>query len=455
MKQLYQDTREVVQLPSPDVRCLPDAIIIDRMTVRDPMVVDYYTAMAVDRRPLIAQDAFTIGTRALAAAGGSATMAALNDHLESAVRNAAQALTTLPAVINEQIGAVCQRYLGENGEFVEHLGKDLQSVGAILQPDGKIVTDMRDTIVAENRRRITDALAPLAQALNVNDADGPMGLVHRALQHVITGQAELRELVHSTVRLQAQRDLSIQKGYDLEEFINVCLGQLTGQLGDELENCSCTAGIVPGSKEGDFVCVIDPRLTRGRDARIGLEAKNRKSDTVMGLCRLLDSVKENRGTLVAIGVLTNPKVVTRPIALYGADKIIVHLPGFGSEADLEHQRLLLETAYYIARLMAAACINAVPTEFLDVSFMNDHLDRLDGALGQFKTLARNLTAIELAVRKTRECGDSVRDCLKDIAAELRLALAQYTERLVRETSHDLADCNTKSITDQTSGGHCT
>ena len=92
---------------------------------------------------------------------------------------------------------------------MRNLGKDLASVGAVLGADGHIVAAMRDAIAVDVRRRVTEALAPIAQALNVNDASGPLGLMQRTLQEVKLGQGEIRELVNGAIRLQTQRGVSV------------------------------------------------------------------------------------------------------------------------------------------------------------------------------------------------------------------------------------------------------
>jgi len=214
--------------------------------------------------------------------------------------------------------------------------------------------------------------------------------------------------------------VSIHKGYDLENFVSASLGALASHIGDRFEGCSLVPGLIPNNKAGDFVSVVDPSLTHGHETRIAIEAKNRKSDTVTSLCRLLDTVKENRGARIAIGILANPTVATRPISMYGPDKIIVHLEAFGAAgADEENYRTLLEMAYYIARLQAAALVDAALDSSFDPAFISECLDRIEAAVSNFKTLNCNLTAIETAVEKTRNTADAMRDGIKEIANDLK------------------------------------
>ena len=420
MTQLNTNAPDVSVLMRPEVRCLPDAVVIEHIIVRDRTVVDYFATAPEDRRTALAADAFVLGTRALASAAGSATMAALNDHLESAVRSAAQNLALIPGSVSQQIEGICKQYLGEGGVFPGQIGKDLQAIEAALGPNGNTLAEIRNALAAEVTRRVSEAMAPVIQALNVNDEGGPLGLINRNLQGLMSGQVELREQIGGAVRLHAQRDVSIHKGYDLENFVSASLGALASHIGDRFEDCSLVPGLIPNNKAGDFVSVIDPRLTHGTETRIAVEAKNRKSDTVTSLCRLLDTVKENRGARIVIGILANPTITTRPISMYGPDKIIVHLEAFGAAGtDEENYRTLLEMAYYIARLQAAALVDAALDSSFDPAFISECLDRIEAAVANFKTLNCNLTAIETAVEKTRNTADSMRDGIKDIANDLK------------------------------------
>ena len=76
-------------------------------------------------------------------------------------------------------------------------------------------------------------------------------------------------------------------------------------------------------------------------------------------------------------------------------------------------------AYYIARLQAAALVDAALDSSFDPAFISECLDRIEAAVANFKTLNCNLTAIETAVEKTRNTADSMRDGIKDIANDLK------------------------------------
>lgn len=404
--------QELAGLTNPEVRCCGDAVVVDRMVVREPGIFDYYAAMRAERRPAAAHEAFSIGTRALAAAGGSATMAALDERLSDAVGNARQALSALPQAFGDRIEEIWQRYLGERGEF-----------GARLEDD--VLGPMREAISGDVRRRVVDALEPLAASLNVNDPNGPLGLVQRTLQELKSGQAALVQMVNASTQLRAQRETSVAKGYDLERFIETVLGELASRLGDRFENCSTVAGLMRECKEGDFVASLDPQLVHGGDVRVVVEAKNRKTESAASVSRVLKSARENRGAAVGIGVITNPSLSCAPITFSGPETILVHLPGFGApEADAREQTTLLRLAYYVARMQAVALGVAAPGHALDSAVVYAHLDRLAAAVARFGALRRHLTGIESAVEKARGCADLLRDDIDAIAEELRETVAR-------------------------------
>ena len=72
------------------------------------------------------------------------------------------------------------------------------------------------------------------------------------------------------------------------------LGELARGAGDLLDRTGTEAGSVVGSKKGDFVITVDPRLTRGADVRIVVEAKDRTMSP-RSMREELREARENRG----------------------------------------------------------------------------------------------------------------------------------------------------------------
>ncbi|HEY3675969.1 MAG TPA: hypothetical protein VGK84_08235 [Candidatus Tumulicola sp.] len=403
---------EPAQLSSPYVRCQGDAVFVDRMRIGDPAAVDYFSAMSPEKRSSAAQEAFVVGARALAAAGGSATMSALDERLHAAVASASARLSDVPAIIGRHVDGLCEHYFGRDGQLATQLGDSL-----------------RDVVAADVRKRVIDALEPVSRALNVNDATGPLGSIVAALHDVRCGQIELRASIEGAFAAQRQRSVSVHKGYDLEDTIEVYVGEQASRLGDRFENCSRETGALHNCKVGDFVSVVDGSVTRGSDARIVIEAKS-AAVSVKKLCDELDVAMANREAVVGIGVLANPKSGSRPIALYGPARIVVHLPAFGDPScDVEYHRILLEFAYSAARVQAAALVQAGPAESLDAAVVGEHVDRIDAAVRRFSELKRNFTAIESAVRQARQTADSVRGEIEELSCELRATLDHHAARL--------------------------
>ena len=185
---------EPAQLSSPYVRCQSDTVFVDRLRVDDPMTVEYFAAMPAEKRSNAAREAFVLGTRALAAAGGSATMSALDERLNAAVASASARLNDVPVSIGRHVDEVCVRYFGREGRLATQLGESL-----------------REVVAADVRRRVSDALEPVVRALNVNDAAGPLGIIAGALQEVRCGQIQLRASIEGAFAAQRQRSVSVQK----------------------------------------------------------------------------------------------------------------------------------------------------------------------------------------------------------------------------------------------------
>jgi hypothetical protein len=403
---------EPAQLSSPYVRCQSGAVFVDRLRIADPTTVDYFASMPAEKRSTAAQEAFALGARALAAAGGSATMSALDERLHAAVSSASDRLSDVPALIGRHVDSLCQQYFGREGRVATQLAESL-----------------RDVVAADVRKRVLEALEPVSRALNVNEAGGPLGSIVAALRDVRCGQIELRTSIEGAFAAQRQRSVSVHKGYDLEDTIEVVVGEQASRLGDRFENCSRETGALHNCKVGDFVAIVDGSVTRGPDARIVIEAKT-AAVSVKKLCDELDVAIANRGAVVGVGVLANPKSASRPISLYGPSRIVVHLPAFGDPScDVEYHRTLLEFAYSAARVQAAALVQAAPAESLDATLIGEHVDRIDAAVRRFSELKRSFTAIESAVRQARQTADSVRGEIDDLACELRETLERHAARL--------------------------
>lgn len=424
MTATHPEVAQFAPLRTCDVRCLDGHVVVDGLVLHEPTVVDYFAAMEPSHRTEAARRGFELGVRALAAAGGSATMAALDDRLNDAVSNANAALAGAARKAEEQMQALCARYLGESGEFTQRLEKDLNCVDSTLAPDGSVVKQMREAIAGEVRQSVLAALEPVRAALNVNDVDGPLGLMQQNLAQLRAGQLQIGELVQGARRLQAERQRSVHKGYDLEHFIKQILGDSASRLGDRFDDCSLTAGYIPNCKAGDFVSLLDPQFARNGEIAVAIEAKNGQSETVASLCKAVDEAKANRGAVVGIGVVTNPSLTCAPIAFSGPDTIVVHLSGFGNaEADEREHATLLRLAYYTARMQAVALGAAGAGRSLDSAVVEEHLDRLAAAVAKFSLLRRNLTGIESAVEKTRACADLIRSEIDGVAEELRDTLS--------------------------------
>ncbi|HTV91202.1 MAG TPA: hypothetical protein VMG98_00650 [Verrucomicrobiae bacterium] len=429
--QRQSDKGAVSRLKSPEVQFDDQHLTVERLTVTDPTVVDFFRTARPEDRAELARRAFLLGGRALASASGSATMVAISDHLDRIVADAREPIVALPEVIKKQIELVCQTYLGENGTFSGHIDDAVESLGKSFSPQSTEMVKLREAIAADVRKRVVESLKPLADALNINNSDGPLGLLSHNVQQVLTRQTEIKEQVGSALRLQQERALSTKKGFDLEDVVNAVLGDLASTLNDTYEDCSRSSGVVSHSKSGDAVATISEEFAQAADLRIAVEAKNSKSETVAGLVAKLETSVRNRRASVALGILTNPNAQTRPLAIYGRNKIVVHWPRFGlPESDEQHEATLLETAYYMARLLAVALYKDEVTESFDPRVLDGQLEALDKAIDGLRTMAGNLTTIETAVDRARTTFENFRDNIRSICTSIRLTLAEETQRVV-------------------------
>jgi len=151
------------------------------------------------------------------------------------------------------------------------------------------------------------------------------------------GLHERLAAIEAASRARAEeRSRSAAKGGDFEDLLEGILGELARGTGDLLDRTGTEIGAVLGSKKGDFVLTLDPRLTRGADLRVVIEAKDR----VMSPRAMRDELREarqNRGAAIGVAVWTPshaPAGVT-PFVMLGEDVHVVVDPEAPDPSYLE------------------------------------------------------------------------------------------------------------------------
>ena len=184
----------------------------------------------------------------------------------------------------------------------------------------------------------------------------------------------------------AERARSAAKGGDFEDLLEGMLADLARGTGDLLDRTGTEAGAVMKSKKGDFVLTLDPRIARGCDVRVVIEAKDRPM-SMRAMRDELREARENRGAAVALVVFTPAHAPSgvAPFHLVGDDVYCVIDPDDPDAATLE-------AAVRLARLLALASLVEHEVE-VDAAAIGSALTAIREQLEVVRTLKSQLTSI--------------------------------------------------------------
>ena len=188
--------------------------------------------------------------------------------------------------------------------------------------------------------------------------------------------------------------------------------------GDLFERTTSGTGTQLGSKKGDFVLTIDPRVARAAEVRIVVEAKDRPM-SMPGIRRELREARENRGAAGALAIFSAAHAPTgiAPFTILGDDVYCVVDPA-------APDRAVIEAGVRLARLLALASLADREVD-VDAVAIRAALAGIREQLEAIKTLKSQLTSIGNATKSVGAGLDTLRAAIlarvTDAEAELRLA----------------------------------
>jgi hypothetical protein len=205
---------------------------------------------------------------------------------------------------------------------------------------------------------------------------------------------------------------------DFEDLLEALLADVARGAGDLLDRTANETGATIKSKKGDFVLTLDPRLARGTDLRIVVEAKDR----AMSMRAIRDELREardNRGAAVGVVVFTPAHAPSgiAPFTILGEDVYCVVDPD-------APERATLEAAVKLARLLALATIAEHEVD-VDAAAIATALTGIREQLEAIKSLKSQLTSISNATKGVWTGLDTLRSGIlaRVAAAESELAVA--------------------------------
>jgi len=390
--------------PQPGIRVDGDRLVIDRLTVTDPVLAAFLAERDVDERPALVERALRIGLLALQDAGVTVNVDVVKGEFERLLRQAEQ--------VNERAATALEQTLRTN--FADDDGRLPRTLERFLGDRGALRTFVNE-LFDESKRdsaigRIGTLLgtyfdgdaSKLARLLDPTRLGSPM---HQFREEISAGFAQLNDRLTAIEAAAAaravERSRSAAKGADFEDLLEGLLADLARGAGDLLDRTSNDAGATLKSKKGDFVLTIDPRLARGADLRVVVEAKDR-AISMRGIRDELREARENRGAAVGLAIFTPAHAPSgiAPFAIVGDDVYCVVDPD-------EPEPAVLEAAVRLARLLALASLAEREVE-VNAAAIAAALTGIREQLDAIKTLKSQLTSIGNATKAVWQGLDGLR-----------------------------------------------
>jgi hypothetical protein len=347
-----------------------------------------------DDRPALVERALRIGLIALQDAGVSVNVDVVRGEFERVLRQTEQ--------VNERAAVALEETLRTNfadgdGRLPRTLERFLGDRGALRSMVDELFDESkRDSAIGRIGRMLEryfdgDA-SKLAVLLDPTRLNSPMYQFREEISGGFKAIEERLVAIEAAAAARgAERARSAAKGADFEDVLDVMLGELARGAGDLLDRTGTETGALLKSKKGDFVIGIDPRVARGADLRIVVEAKDRPM-SMRAIRDELREARENRGAAIGIVVFSPAHAPSgiAPFAIVGTDVYCVIDP-------LSPEPATLEAAVRLARLLAVATLEEREVE-VDAAAIGAALTAVREQLETVRTLKAQLTSISTATK---------------------------------------------------------
>ncbi len=402
----------------PRVRVDGDRIVVERLIINDGPLATFLAERPADDRPELVGRALRIGLLALQDAGVTVNVDVVRAEFEKLVRQA--------ELVNEKAALALEQTLRSN--FADGDGRLPRTLEKFLGDRGALRT-MVDELFDESKRdsaigRIGSMLeryfdgdaSKLATLLDPTRLHSPM---HQFRQEMTAGFKSLEErlvaIEAAASARGAERARSAAKGGDFEDLLEAMLADVARGAGDLLDRTGTEAGSVMKSKKGDFVLTLDPRIARGCDVRVVIEAKDRPM-SMRAMREELREARENRGAAVALVVFTPAHAPSgvAPFNIVGDDVYCVVDPADPDPATLE-------AAVRLARLLALASLVEREVE-VDAAAIGAALTAIREQLEVVRTLKAQLTSIMTSTKAVWTGLDTMRGSILARVAEAEAEL---------------------------------
>ena len=411
-------------IPGPaSVRVDGERILVERLVLADAALASALAERDEAERPAVVERALRIGLLALQDAATSMDTDVVRREFEKLVAQTNEANASAARAVEDVLRA---NFADGDGRLPRTLEKFLGNRGALQTFVNELFDETkRDSAIGRMRVLLGSYFdgdgSRLAQLLDPTRLGSPLHQFRQEISEGFKGVHERLTAIEAANRARAdERSRSAAKGGDFEDLLEGMLGELARGAGDLLDRTGTEAGSLMGSKKGDFVLTLDPRVTRGADVRIVLEAKDRVMSP-RAMREELREARENRGASVAVAAWSakHAPAGIAPFAVLGDDVHVVVDPDAPEAA-------FLEAAMRLARLLALAKLGDRDVE-VDAKAVGRALAGVREQLEAIRALKTQLTSVTNVTRTVADGLDAMRvGILARVAeaeAELKVAKA--------------------------------
>ena len=401
------------------VRIDGERIVVERLVLVDGALAAALAERDEAERPAVVERALRIGLLALQDAATSMDTDVVRREFEKLVAQTTaaneQAARAVEDVLRSnfadgdgRLPRTLERFLGDRGRTpeVRHRAVRRDEAGlrhrAHPRPPGHLL----------RRRRLATGGAPGPTRLG-----SPLHQFRQEINEGFKGVHERLTAIEAASRARAdERSRSAAKGGDFEDLLEGMLGELARGAGDLLDRTGTESGALVGSKKGDFVLTLDPRLTRGADVRIVIEAKDRVMSP-RAMREELREARENRGASVAVAAWSakHAPAGVAPFTVSGEDVHVVVDPDAPDPA-------YLEAAVRLARLLALVKLGERDVE-VDAPAIARALTGVKEQLEAIRALKTQLTSVANVTKSVADGLDAMRAGILARVAEAEAELA--------------------------------
>jgi hypothetical protein len=409
------EASEKPQLPLDDqaesIRLADDRMVIERLEVKDPGAARVVREQAQKNRPPAetVTRAIEIGARLIESEGTAANVDFVNAKFQEHMGGLAESLTDLLDSRSEQLAEqIAASFGADRSDSVQQQIREM-----LIKANEHQRTEMVRLFNAEEGTNpLADFKEGMVRALKSSqEAQHAERATDRKQIDVLTAEiTALRERFSAKEEIDEEQARGTAKGRDFEERVHEVIDQIAGARDDVAHHVGDLPGETRG-KKGDTVieigAAIGPCL-----AKVAVDPKDVGNLTRPKAWEVLNGSLDDRGADYAVLVVAmedNLPAGTQNLVEYEGNKLIVAV-----DRD-EPERIVLETAYGLARVRALAARRDELA--LDAPAMKEAIDETRRALESLKTARQALTGM-------RKNADSIESSLSTMEEGAKAALAR-------------------------------